>query len=112
MTRNPTDEEQKGPGDPLRVRFRRASALPDRDGSLLPRTRARKKGVNQAVLLVDSEQNVKDVVARIKELGLESRAAVEFIERERLIYPLIFGGMTCVAAVCLWSRPWASRIRC
>jgi putative ABC transport system permease protein len=59
------------------------------------------QGVNLAVLLVDSEKNVKNVVTRISELGLEPRAAVEFIERERLIYLLIFGGMTCVAGVAL-----------
>ena len=99
VIREPTDEERKGPWDPLRV---------DSD-VLLPYQTAmdlyfrepehEKEGVNQAVLFVDSEQNVKDVVTRVKELGLESRAAIEFIERERLIYLLIFGGMTCVAAV-------------
>lgn len=59
------------------------------------------QGVNQVVLFVDDEQNVKDVVKRAIELGVEARAATEFIERERLIYLLIFGGMTCVAAVAL-----------
>jgi putative ABC transport system permease protein len=59
------------------------------------------RGVNQAFLLVDSEKNVKDVASRVRELGVESRAAVELIDRERLIYLLIFGGMTCVAAVAL-----------
>jgi len=102
VIRNPTDEELKGRWDPLRV---------DYADVLLPYQTAmdlyfrepghEKDGVNQAVLIVDSEQNVKDVVTRVKELGLESRAAVEFIERERLIYLLIFGGMTCVAAVAL-----------
>jgi putative ABC transport system permease protein len=101
VIRAPTDEELKGPWDPLRV---------DSD-VLLPYQTATdlyfrlsdtaKDGVNQAVLFVDSEQNVKDVVARVKELDLDSRAAIEFIERERLIYLLIFGGMTCVAAVAL-----------
>jgi putative ABC transport system permease protein len=102
VTRNPTDEELKGPWDPFRV---------DDSDVLLPYQTAmdlyfrgpghEKEGVSQAVLLVDTEQNVKDVVTRVKELGLEVRAAVEFIERERLLYLLIFGGMTCVAAVAL-----------
>ena len=56
-------------------------------------------GVNQALVLVDTEENVKDVVANVLSLGVEGRAAIEFIERERFIYVLIFGGMTCVAAV-------------
>jgi putative ABC transport system permease protein len=58
-------------------------------------------GINLAVLLVDSEKDVKDVVGRVTALGLEPRAPIEFIERERLIYLLIFGGMTCVAGVAL-----------
>jgi putative ABC transport system permease protein len=57
--------------------------------------------VDQAVLLVDKEENVKAVVKQVEDLGLSSRAAIEFIERERLIYLLIFGGMTCVAGVAL-----------
>ena len=64
---------------------------PDRD----------ERSVNQATLLVDDEANVKEVVRQVVELDLSSQAAIEFIERERLIYLLIFGGMTCVAAVAL-----------
>jgi putative ABC transport system permease protein len=102
VLRKPTDEELKGSDDSLRVDF---------FDVLLPYQTAMdfyfrspehtKNGVNHAVLFVDSEQNVKDVVTRVKELGLECRAPIEFIERERLIYLLIFGGMTCVAAVAL-----------
>jgi putative ABC transport system permease protein len=61
----------------------------------------RERGVNQAVLFVDSEKNVKAVVEAVKGLGLEARSLLEFIERERLMYLLIFGGMTCVAGVAL-----------
>jgi putative ABC transport system permease protein len=101
IIRKLTDEEQKGRWDPLRV---------DSDVLLPYRTAMdlyfrgpghEEQGVNLAVLLVDSEKNVKNVVTRISELGLEPQAAVEFIERERLIYLLIFGGMTCVAGVAL-----------
>ncbi len=45
--------------------------------------------------------NVKEVAKQVEDLGLDSRAAIEFIERERLTYILIFGGMTCVAGVAL-----------
>ncbi len=61
----------------------------------------REQGIDQAVLLVDEELNVKDVARQVEGLGLDARAAIEFIERERLIYDLIFGGMTCVAGVAL-----------
>ena len=101
VIRKPTEEERKEPWDPLRV---------DSD-VLLPYGAALdlffrgpgsgEFGVNQAVVLVDDEKNVKDVVERIRETGVEARAAIELIERERLIYLLIFGGMTCVAAVAL-----------
>ncbi len=101
VMRNSTDEELKGIWDPLRVDS--DVLLPYRTAMDLYFRRPRKneEGVNQAILWVDSDQNVKDVVSRVEEMGLVSRAPVEFIERERLIYLLIFGGMTCVAAVAL-----------
>ena len=58
-------------------------------------------GLNRATVLVDEDGNVKAVLERIKALGLDGRAAIEFIERERLMYLLIFGAMTCIAAVAL-----------
>lgn len=58
-------------------------------------------GVNSAVVLVDEEKNVKEVVESVKKLGVDARAMIEFIDRERMIYLLIFGGMTCVAGVAL-----------
>lgn len=61
----------------------------------------REQGVAQAVLFVDEVKNVKEVVDKVEALGLRSRSIVEFIERERLTYLLVFGGMTCVAAVAL-----------
>jgi putative ABC transport system permease protein len=61
----------------------------------------REEGIAQAVLFVDDMRNVKEVVEKVEALGLGSRSIVEFIERERLTYLLIFGGMTCVAGVAL-----------
>jgi putative ABC transport system permease protein len=61
----------------------------------------REEGADQAVLFVDDVRNVKEVEDQVKALGLESRSAHDFIERQRLTYLLIFGGMTCVAAVAL-----------
>ena len=48
------------------------------------------RGVNNAVVLVDSEENVKAVLDRVRSLGFEGRAAIEFIERQQLLYVLIF----------------------
>jgi putative ABC transport system permease protein len=59
----------------------------------------REQGVDEAVLFVDDTRNVKKVVDEVKALGMQSRSIVEFIERQRLTYLLIFGGMTCVAGV-------------
>ena len=99
--RQPTEAEQKDSWD----RYQNDSAL------ILPYQAAadfyfqepsrREQGANQAILIVDSEMNVKDVVKQVADLGLDSRSALEFIEREKLIYLLIFGGMTCVAGVAL-----------
>ena len=61
----------------------------------------REEGVEQAVLIVDDMRNVKEVVKQVEALGMQSRSIVDFIERQRLTYLLIFGGMTCVAAVAL-----------
>jgi putative ABC transport system permease protein len=102
VIRKPTDEESKGPWSPFRI-VNADAILPYQTAVdvhfrvLTPD----EQGVNQAALLVDAEGNVKEVAQKVLDLGLESRAAVEFIDRERLIYLLIFGGMTCVAAVAL-----------
>ncbi len=61
----------------------------------------REDGVARAVLFVDDIRNVKEVVDKLEALGLNSRSIHDFIERQRLTYLLIFGGMTCVAAVAL-----------
>lgn len=61
----------------------------------------REQGINNALMFVDREENVKEVYERVKEFGLNGSAAFEFIERERLMWLLVFGGMTCVAAVAL-----------
>lgn len=101
VVRQPTEEEQKEPRDPLRVD---ADVLLPYDTALdlFFRGPAQEEfGVNQAVVLVDDDKNVKDVVAQIRGTGVEAWAAIEAIERERLIYLLIFSAMTCVAAVAL-----------
>ncbi|HWB10629.1 MAG TPA: FtsX-like permease family protein [Pirellulales bacterium] len=61
----------------------------------------REWGVSSARLLVDRLENVKEVFRQVKELGLTGNAAIEFIERERFQWLMVFGGMTCVAAVAL-----------
>jgi putative ABC transport system permease protein len=61
----------------------------------------REEGVDEAVLFVDEVRNVKEVVNKVESLGLQSRSIVDFVERQRLTYLLIFGGMTCVAGVAL-----------
>jgi putative ABC transport system permease protein len=61
----------------------------------------RQAGVNHAILEVDSWEHVKDLDKQIQSMGLQTRSLVEFLEREQLMYLLIFGAMTCVAAVAL-----------
>jgi putative ABC transport system permease protein len=59
------------------------------------------RGLDRATLFVDREENVKDVTRDVRALGLNGIAALEFIERERLMFELIFGAMTCIAGVAL-----------
>ncbi len=59
------------------------------------------QSAQSAVVLVEREEHARGVVEKITELGLQPHAPIEHIERERLMYLLIFGGMTCVAAVAL-----------
>jgi putative ABC transport system permease protein len=61
----------------------------------------REEGVDRVVLLVDEVRNVNEVIKKVEALGMQSRSIVEYIERQRLTYLLIFGGMTCVAGVAL-----------
>jgi putative ABC transport system permease protein len=99
--RHPNEEEQKeGRGGNVGYS---AVILPDQTGAdfYFLEPGRREEGVSQAVLLADSELNVKDVVKQVEGMGLNAHAAIEFIERERLMYLLIFGGMTCVAGVAL-----------
>jgi putative ABC transport system permease protein len=101
VIRKSTADERRGTRDPLRVD---TDVLLPYQTALDLYTRGigeENPGVNLAVVLVDNEKDVKNVIIRVAELGLEARAALEFIERERLIYTLIFGGMTCVAGVAL-----------
>jgi putative ABC transport system permease protein len=59
------------------------------------------RGVERAVLVVDREENVRGVIQRVKEQELGAFGATEHIDRQRLMYLLIFGAMTCIAAVAL-----------
>jgi putative ABC transport system permease protein len=61
----------------------------------------RDSGVQRATIFVDRVENVKGVFQKVGELGLQGSAAIEVIERERLIWLLVFGGMTCIAAVAM-----------
>ena len=58
-------------------------------------------GVGEATILVDNEANVRDVLQRVTAMKLQAYAPIEYIERERFIYLLIFTTMACVAAVAL-----------
>jgi putative ABC transport system permease protein len=63
----------------------------DRAGASFPR----------ATVTMDREANVQGATRAIQEMGLETHAALEFIERERFQYLLIFCGMALVAVVAL-----------
>jgi putative ABC transport system permease protein len=61
----------------------------------------RTAGLNRTLVEADSPDDVKDVARAIKDIGLRAESLVELIEREQFTYLLMFGVMTCVAAVAL-----------
>ena len=61
----------------------------------------REQGYRRATVEVDDADNVKEVLAQIKPLGLETRSLIEHIEREQFTYLLVFTSMTIVAVIAL-----------
>ncbi len=101
VVRLPTEEELKGPRDALRASADVVLPVQTATDLYYRLPEQEERGFSQCIVIVDGEQNVKAVVDRITALGLAPRAVLEFIERMRFIYALIFGGMTCVATVAL-----------
>ncbi|MDB5392319.1 MAG: ytrF 1 [Planctomycetaceae bacterium] len=95
------EEEQKEPWDPLRVETEVVLPFETATDLYFRVPGQNKQGIGQAIVIVDDEQNAKEVFKKIAETGLSTDALLEYIERERLMYLMIFGGMTCVAAVAL-----------
>lgn len=59
------------------------------------------RSLHRAALIADREENVERVLAAARELGYEAHALLEHLNRARLMYLLVFAGMTCVAVVSL-----------
>jgi putative ABC transport system permease protein len=100
VLRLPSDEEAQGrPWDETNADVflpsRTAEALFFRSPS------QRERGLDQAIVFADKEENVKEVLEGVRKMGLFAWGAQEFIERERLMFLLIFGAMTSVAGVAL-----------
>jgi putative ABC transport system permease protein len=60
-----------------------------------------KRGLDSAALFADHEENVKEIMRTAREMGLNAYGMQEFIERERLMFVLVFGAMTSIAGVAL-----------
>ncbi len=101
VVRMPTDDDQRGLWEPLAVRndciVPYETAMNLADDAFGPE----KWDIGQVIVIVDDEEHTRAVYDRIKETGLSVFAPLDEIDRQRLTYLLIFGGMTCVAAVAL-----------
>lgn len=101
VVRLPTSEERAQPWDPLRadagvsLPYKTATELYFRIPS------ATERGFDRAVIVVDEEEHVSEVFERVTKMGLSAHAVLQYIKQQQLMYLLIFGGMTCVAAVAL-----------
>jgi putative ABC transport system permease protein len=97
------NEQEEQNWDPLRADA--DVILPSRTAADLqlsmPTASARGNSLGRVTVVVDRDERIKPVVEQIRALGLGVNSALEYVEQQRLMYALIFGGMTCVAAVAL-----------
>lgn len=68
---------------------------------LLRAPQHREQGFDRAVVTVDKLENVKVVTEAVGETGLRAFSVMDRVDRERFIYLLVFGGMTCIAVIAL-----------
>jgi putative ABC transport system permease protein len=101
VKRQANDEEQKLPWDQLNSDGDVVLPVGTAEELFFKQHEAAGTGTDYASLLVDREENVRDVLKQVSAMGVNARAPIEFIDRERLIYLLIFATMTCVAGVAL-----------
>ena len=101
VVRMPTEEDRKSLWDPLAVNT--DCVLPVETAMNLADDvfGASNWDIGQIVLLVDDEEHTRAVHERVQKMGLTAFAPLDQVDRERLTYTLIFGGMTCVAAVAM-----------
>jgi putative ABC transport system permease protein len=101
VMRAQTEEETQAPWDPFRIDADVVLPYDTATALFFDSPGGREEGVWRAVAIADRDENVKAVLDDVRKLGLRGHGAVEFIERQRLMFLLIFGGMTCVAAVAM-----------
>jgi putative ABC transport system permease protein len=101
VTRAATEDEQQAPWDPFKLDADVILPYTSATDLFFQHPGAKGDGVNRVVLMVDRDENVKGVVEAVREIGLQGNGLLEFIEKQRLMFLLIFGGMTCVAAVAM-----------
>ncbi len=61
----------------------------------------REVGFDGAVVTADRLENVKAVTEAVHGTGVQAFSMMERVDRERFIYLLVFGGMTCIAVIAL-----------
>jgi putative ABC transport system permease protein len=101
VVRAATEEEEQAPWDAFRVNSDVVLPFTTAVDFYFTTPGGRSDGINRAVVVADRDENVKAVADAARALGLNSYALVEFIQRQRLMFLLIFGGMTCGAAVAM-----------
>jgi putative ABC transport system permease protein len=101
VQRQPNEDEQKLPWDQLNSDGDVVLPVGTAEELYFKQHEGPEWGTNYASLSVDREENVRGVLKQVSGMGINARAPIEFIDRERLIYLLIFATMTCVAGVAL-----------
>jgi len=96
-----TEEEQKGPWNPLETDSEVVLACDAARDLFFRLPEHENQSLQETVLVADRQESVKDLLEATQKMGLRGYGFLEHIERERMLYLMIFAGMTCVAAVAM-----------
>jgi putative ABC transport system permease protein len=96
-----TEEEQKGPWNPLETDSEVVLACDAARDLFFRLPEHENQSLQETVLVADRQESVKGLLEVTQKMGLRGYGFLEHIERERMLYLMIFAGMTCVAAVAM-----------
>jgi len=99
ILRVPTQSEENGPWNPLGA-YRELVLPCDNAADLFWELPGKStQGLNEAIVVARTVEDVEPLIKTLKAAGFRAQGMVEHIQRQKLLYLMIFAGMTCVACV-------------